>query len=326
MPSPDMAGGQDERNGSHSEHSDQVRTGGGLIARARIAAVADGGATQITECWGQAPLLVRPTTQGVHLVGGAAGPLGGDVLDCHVDVGDRAQLQVSSVAATLVRPSRTAAPSRYTVTARVGSSGHLLWTPHPLVACSGCDHRSTVSIDLAATGAVFWVDIAVLGRHDEPGGTLISRRSVNLDGRPINRHELRLGLPAHGMNGPAVTGCARVVASCLVVNPEWSSFPWTDPSSRHNFVLSGHESDAGGAQTGGPQRDTSALAGHTTGRDARGPRVGLVPLAAAPAVEILGFAGSVGELLESWDLLATSFARRAPETAKMLRAYVRTNR
>ena len=55
----------------------------------------------------------------MHLVGGAAGPLGGDRLRLEIEVGAGALLDVRSVAASLALPGAGGAQSRLEVTARV---------------------------------------------------------------------------------------------------------------------------------------------------------------------------------------------------------------
>ena len=62
----------------------QARQGGGrnrVIAAASIEAVAGaGGVTRLPVLASQVPLVLRRTPDAVYLVGGAAGPIGGDVL------------------------------------------------------------------------------------------------------------------------------------------------------------------------------------------------------------------------------------------------------
>jgi urease accessory protein len=82
-------------------------------AVARLVAVADAaGRTRLSLLRGEPPLLPRRTgvrpdgAVVVHLVGGAAGPLGGDHLALDVEVRPGAVLEIRSVAATLALPGR----------------------------------------------------------------------------------------------------------------------------------------------------------------------------------------------------------------------------
>ena len=73
-----------------------------MRACARVVAQADdAGVTRLTGLRSEPPLLLRhtPAAAGaatVHLLGGAAGPLGGDDLRLEIVVGERAQLRVVS--------------------------------------------------------------------------------------------------------------------------------------------------------------------------------------------------------------------------------------
>jgi len=90
-----------------------------MRATARITAVADGGRTRLVTLRSEPPILVRRTgprhADGeveVHLVGGAAGPLGGDRLRVEVTVGPGARLCVRTVAASLALPGPGAGSTR----------------------------------------------------------------------------------------------------------------------------------------------------------------------------------------------------------------------
>lgn len=181
--------------------------------------------------------------------------------------------------------------------------------PQPMVVLAGAQHRSEVAIEVAATGELFWLETAVLGRHGEPGGLLVSRRSLDIAGQAVSRQELRLGVTANGMSGPAVTGGARAVASFLVVHPEWERI------STSSLTWSLSSSSAGGA----PSASESPRAG---GRAA--PRAGILPLASKRAVEILGLGQSVHEIHRAWELLASQIEAEAPCTSRALRSCATT--
>ncbi|MGH9281089.1 MAG: hypothetical protein ACRD12_23765 [Acidimicrobiales bacterium] len=72
-----------------------------MIANAAV--VAEAG-PRYTRLRSQAPLVLRPTPDGVYLVGGAAGPLGGDTVTIEVDVRPGARLTMWSAAASVARP------------------------------------------------------------------------------------------------------------------------------------------------------------------------------------------------------------------------------
>jgi urease accessory protein len=193
-----------------------------LLATARLRAEADGsGATRLAVLRSEPPLLLRPTGPGtVHLVGGAAGPLGGDRLRIEVTVGPGACLAVRAVAASLALPGRDGAPSRLSVVARVSAGGRLAWLPEPLIAAGRCRHVTDTTIDVAAGASLLWRDELVCGRHGERPGDVTVSTTLRIDGRVVYRHDLATGGP--GWSGPAVLGDARAVGSLLVVDPAWA--------------------------------------------------------------------------------------------------------
>lgn len=193
-------------------------------ARVVVGAGRDGRAT-FPELRSAPPLTLRPTSDGRLVVAGsAAGPIGGDDLALDLRLQPDAVVEVGSVAATLALPAPSTngqdAPwSRTAVTVDVPAGAALWWAPQPTVVCAGARHRSVVQLDVAAGARVRWRELLVLGRHDEPPGTVHAGLTVDLDGRPLLRHELRLGPGERGWDGPAGVCDARVVGSELLVGP-----------------------------------------------------------------------------------------------------------
>jgi urease accessory protein len=186
-----------------------------MRAVARIVAAAGG---RLTTLYGEPPLLPRRTGPGeVHLVGGAAGPLGGDDLRIEIEVGPGADLRVRTVAASLALPGPGGGSSRTRVSARVATGGRLAWLPEPLIAAAGCDHDAVSTIDVAAGAHVVWREELVCGRHGETPGDARLRLAVRLGGRPLHRHELAVGPNAPGWDGAAVLGDARAVGTVLII-------------------------------------------------------------------------------------------------------------
>jgi urease accessory protein len=160
---------------------------------------------------------VRRTRPGVvHLVGTAAGPLGGDVLEVRLHVAAGATLTLRSAAATIALPHRDGGFSQLLLEAVVEDGGHLDVGLEPLVACSGADVRSTTVLDLAGSATATVVEQVVLGRHGEDGGTwsgrtLADRQGAGGEANPLLRHTLRSDLVA-----PAG---ARAIASSVHLGP-----------------------------------------------------------------------------------------------------------
>lgn len=216
-----------------------------MRATARLVAEADaGGATRLAVLRSQAPLLLRrtgprrtgpplpPEETGqpygtdleaqVHLVGGAAGPLGGDQLRIEIEVGAAARLCVRTVAASIALPGRGGGRSQLEIHARVAPGGLLRWQPEPLIAAARCDHLSLSTVDLAEGAALVWRDELVCGRHGEAPGDARVATTLRYAGRTLYRHELSVGPAAPGWAGPAVLGGAGAVGSLLIVDPAWA--------------------------------------------------------------------------------------------------------
>jgi urease accessory protein len=193
-----------------------------MQASARIVAEPDGrGGTRLVEMYGQPPLLLRRTgPTEVHLVGGAAGPLGGDDLAVRIEIRAAATLTVRTVAATLALPGPGRARSRTRITATVAAGASLAWWPEPIVAVAGCDHTMESTVELAGDARLRWREELVCGRHGEDGGDLRLLTAVSVDGVPLLRQELTVGPAAPGWSGPAVLGGARTTGTLLVIEPD----------------------------------------------------------------------------------------------------------
>jgi urease accessory protein len=163
------------------------------------------------------PLTLRRTADGLHIVGSAAGPVGGDQIDLDVELAAGASLSVRSVAAQLVFPGPRRQPSRATTRVALGADAVLRWLPEPVVAVRGADHRAVTRITMADRASVLWRDIAVLGRHDEESGSLRQRLRVESCGRPLLCTEVALGPTWPHAAGPVGVGARRVVATVLLV-------------------------------------------------------------------------------------------------------------
>ncbi len=194
--------------------------------------------TRCTTLRSAPPLTLRATGDDlVHLVGSAAGPVGGDALRLSVTVGADCRLVVRSVAASLVMPGPTGAPSSLDVDVDVAARAVLHWLPEPTIVVRGCDHRATTHLRLATGSEVVWREIVVLGRHDEAPGSLLQRLRVDLDGAPLVRNDLPVGPLWPGSLGPAGAGDARAVATALVVGPAAAALRVDPPSGVRAAVL-----------------------------------------------------------------------------------------
>jgi urease accessory protein len=192
-----------------------------MKATARVVASADAdGGTRLAVLRSQSPLLLRRTGAGeVHLVGGAAGPLGGDELRIEVEAEAGARLVMRTVAASLALPSHHGDWSRTEVVATVAEGATLHWLPEPLIAGQGCRHVAVADIDVAEGGCLVWRDELACGRHGEAGGDVVSRLVADYAGTPLLAHELAVGPSAPGWDGPAVLAEHRAAGSLLLAGP-----------------------------------------------------------------------------------------------------------
>ncbi|MEV6982946.1 urease accessory protein UreD [Sphaerisporangium sp. NPDC051017] len=196
-----------------------------LDARAAVVTELSGGRTVLRTLRSDPPLTLRQTgpaigpatgSATVHLVSTAAGPLGGDRLELHIDVAPGTSLELASVASTLVLPGP--GESVAIVEARVGVGASLRYAPEPVVLAAGSAHRMIVRLAMDEGASVYWREEIVFGRYGERPGTCHARFDATVRGVPLLRQEFVVGDPAVD-GSPAVYGDARCVGSVLVAGP-----------------------------------------------------------------------------------------------------------
>ncbi len=255
-----------------------------VAASAEIVAEAAGGATRLPVLQSQAPLVLRRTPEAVYLVGGAAGPIGGDLLDLRIEVRDGATLRVRTAAAAVALPGLDDLESVLTVTATAGRGSRLEYLPEPVVVSAGARHATVIQVTLAEGASLLLREELILGRHGEPGGA--SRTSLRIDyaGRPLLRQSLEVSGTDEASLGPAVLAGSRAVGTLLCVDPG------ADPAI-------GRQSGPG--LPAGPRAASDAPPGRAPHAD---PAVAVMPLA-GPGTLITALAGDAVMLrkrLEAW--------------------------
>jgi urease accessory protein len=191
-------------------------SGNRVAAEAAIVAEANGsGGTRLPVLRSQTPLVLRRTPEAVYLVGGAAGPIGGDSLHLRIDVRDGATLRVRTAAAAVALPGLDGLESVLRVTATVGAGARLEYLPEPVVVAAGARHATDIRVTLAEGASLLLRDELILGRHGEPGGT--SRTSLRADyaGRPLLRQALEVSGTDAASLGPAILAGHRAVGALL---------------------------------------------------------------------------------------------------------------
>ena len=190
-----------------------------VFAAAAIEAVAGAdGVTRLPVLASQVPLVLRRTPDAVYLVGGAAGPLGGDSLSLSISVGAGACLRVRTAAAAIALPGLDGLESELRVSVAVGEGGRLEYLPEPVVVADGARHATLVSVTLAPGASLVLRDEILLGRHGEAGGTARTDLQVTYAGQPLLRHSLSVSGTDPVSLGPAVLAGHRAVGTLLVVN------------------------------------------------------------------------------------------------------------
>jgi urease accessory protein len=155
------------------------------------------GRTVVRSIRGGTHFAARLTGDGVvHLVGTAAGPLGGDDVTIVVNVGPGARLAVRSAGATIIQPGGNRPDSRLTMLLTVADEAFLDLATEPTVICHGAEHEAGTVLELAGSGQVRLLEQVLLGRSNEPGGGWLGRARLTRDGVPELRHTLRSALIA----------------------------------------------------------------------------------------------------------------------------------
>jgi len=185
-----------------------------------------GGVTRLPVLASQVPLVLRRTPSAVYVVGGAAGPIGGDSLSLSITVGAGAFLRVRTAAASIALPGLDGLESVLRVCVTVGEGGRLEYLPEPVVVADRARHATLVSVALASGASLVLRDELLLGRHGEAGGTARTALQVSYEGRPLLRQSLSISGTDPASLGPAVLAGHRAAGTLLRVNePETAGIP-----------------------------------------------------------------------------------------------------
>jgi urease accessory protein len=191
-----------------------------MIATAGATIQADGRVSRLS---GRPPLTLRQVHGDVAtlcLVGAAAGPLSGDDLSVCLDLKPGSQGRLVSTGATLAQGrGGQRQPGRMRTAVTVGAGGSLVATPPPLVACAGSQTEVAVTIDLDETASLQWRELVVLGRSDEPAGSLRLDWNVRRGGNPLLRQTIDLTDPRHASWSGMLHGQKVIVTELIVGSP-----------------------------------------------------------------------------------------------------------
>jgi urease accessory protein len=186
-----------------------VRTAVEIVARA-----GPGGRTVLPVLRAAGALAVRATGPGrVHLVGTAAGPLGGDRVSVAITVEAGARLVVRAVAASVVLPGPAGTPS--TTALRLDVAGALDVALEPTVVTGRATHESTVDAQLTDGAELRLSERVVLGRAGEGPGRWTGTTRVARAGVPVLHTSQELGPGGAGWAPPFTP---RAYAGMLVLD------------------------------------------------------------------------------------------------------------
>jgi urease accessory protein len=237
-----------------------------VTAAAEIEAIAGpDGVTRLPVLASQVPLVLRRTASAVYLVGGAAGPIGGDELRLRITVGAGAFLRLRTAAASVALPGLDGHESVLRVSASVAAGGRLEYLPEPVVVAAGARHATLVSVTLAAGASLMLRDELLLGRHGEAGGAARTVLRVDYAGWPLLRQSLAVSGTDPASLGPAVLSGHRAVGSLLLVN---------QPACQ-----AADGTRAGGPRAGGTLAGDAGADGDSTGQGRASPERAVMRLA-----------------------------------------------
>jgi len=156
-----------------------------------------------------------------HIHNLSGGVLDTDSLSWQVDVGPRAQAQVTSTGATRVYRSRSAdRRASQRVNVHVASDAYLEYLPDQLIPFAGSRFDQMARVEIEPGASLIWWDRIAPGR--EASGEIFQFESLTSDfeligaGQPIAIERWALAPLIHGLDSIARLGPFRHLASCYV--------------------------------------------------------------------------------------------------------------
>jgi len=187
----------------------------------------------------------------VHNLSG--GILDTDSLSWQVDVGPRAQAQVTSTGATRVYRSRwpDSRASQH-VQVNVRSDAYLEYLPDQLIPFAGSRFDQTARVEIERGGSLIWCDRVAPGREASNEifrfAELTSHFELIADGQPVAIERWTLSPLVQRLDSIARLGPFRHFASCYICQPGQPASYWKSFESKMQTVadqLSGAEVSRG---------------------------------------------------------------------------------
>jgi urease accessory protein len=178
----------------------------------------DGRRSRRARVYEDGPLRARfpngPALEAV-IINTAGGIAGGDDFSFDINVGEGAELTLTTAAAEKVYRAIDA-PARIDVRLSVAPAGKLIWLPQESILFQEARLRRTVEIDLAADASLLFVEAVVFGRtamgETVTDGELFDRWRVRRSGELIFADTMRLD----GAIGATLGRAAVAAGSCAV--------------------------------------------------------------------------------------------------------------
>ena len=249
----------DVHNGPPSATLGVEASGSGGLARNWISASAEivaeagpDGITRLPVLASQVPLVLRRTPDAVYVIGGAAGPIGGDDLSLRISVAEGAFLRVRTAAASIALPGPDGLESVLRLSVSVGPGARLEYLPEPVVVTAGARHATVVSVSLDEGASLLLREELLLGRHGEDGGATRLVLRVDYAGRPLLRQSLEVSGTDDASLGPAVLAGHRAVGTLLHVNPTLDLRPAGSVVPKRPGYQRAHRNHSSGGVRGRP--------------------------------------------------------------------------
>jgi urease accessory protein len=247
-------------------HNGPSSAGAGGLGRNRISAAAEivavagaDGVTRLPVLSSQVPLVLRRTPEAVYVVGGAAGPIGGDQLGLRISVGAGAFLRMRTAAAAIALPGPDGLQSVLRITADVGAGARLEYLPEPVVVSAGARHATIIRVTLAEGASLLLRDELLLGRHGETGGVCRTELQVSYAGRPLLRQSLEVSGADAVTMGPALLAGHRAVGTALWVDPAAGETPDAAAAALADSTTGGEPAQASRAKSADAAPATDAV-------------------------------------------------------------------
>jgi urease accessory protein len=168
-----------------------------------------------------------------HLHNVSGGLLGGDDLTLAVEVGPRAEAQLTTTGATRIyRPSQDSAITQQRNEIRVAESGLLEYLPDAIIPFAGANFSQDTSIHLAPDAGLFWWEILAPGReaHNEIFDYECVAMQANLSGNSgrIAAERIRLEPNKYDISSPARMGPYLYCATFYVCREGVQARAWLE--------------------------------------------------------------------------------------------------